>query len=1441
MSRVDANTLRIDNPISGTYYADGDFGDVLPGDVITISGQVWEDNGICAGCLANGLLDSGELGLAGAIVSLSSGLTQTTAAPSGSFLLYAPPGTVITVTETNPNGYISTNAIPGNNAGKVDNDTLVVSPLISGATSASNLFGDVLSTSVAIITGTVFDDANESGIFDAGESGLPGVVVSLEISGGNTITLPSNSAGGYQFAVAPGTDVRITSSGPDDSSYYPTTAESVFARPPAAGVYPDYNFGYSNDSTVAVIYGLVFDDVNSNGQPEFGELGLAGAVITLTNGTTKSVTTGGPGLITGTFTFSVPRPAAAVIYSLHEQNPPGYRSTTPDDINVSVRPAIPSYYVEFGDTDNSAIATLFGTAFDDFNGDGLQGKNEPGLAGVVITVTTSGSNPLTTTTTTYGAYSYGFKLALDGRYTVREHDPALPGYHSTTPDAVNIHVFIGNSYIVNFGDNQQPQSSIMGIVFDDWSGDGVQQLAEDGITGVEISLSNGMTTTTRDWGAYTFPITTAGYITVTEKDPVGYHSTTPNSVPVNVTLGEAYLVNFGDQANALGLASFFGTVFEDQNASGARDGTEPPLEGVTINITGTADVDVDTYVTNNWGQYTFVIDITGTYTVTEVDLAGYLSTNAIPGDPAVTKIDNNTLRATVDTLGTDLGDNMFGDVLASQVITITGYVWDDNGAGGGTAGDGQPNGSEPRLVGTLVSLSSGLTQVTTSTGEFLLYGPHSTVITITESNPTNYDSTNAISGHAAVTKIDNDRLVVSDTLGGGSIITGNLFGDVIPANLAVSKSGTPGSVVAGTTLTYTLTYTNHGPADAVDVYITDTLPVSATFGQVVNETPDLPSFGQDGQQLTWYTPTLAADASGTIVFTVTVDRDVSDGATITNSVSITSSTADTTPDNNSTEEPTLITTQADLTISKSDDPPGLLAGQILTYTLVYANNGPSDAQDVTITDTLPVSVTFGQVLSENPDLPGFSQNGQQLTWYTPTLAAGASGTIVFTVEVDSGAGDGVLITNTVQVTSTTFDPTTPNIDEESTFVGATADLAITKSGAPASVVPGETLTYTLVYTNYGPSNSQNVYITDTLPAAVDVTFGGMVNPPSFDPVESGQQLTWYTPTLAADASGTIVFTVTVKPDAVGNRTITNNVTIEGATEDVITPNNRSDVSTYLPCGPDGYEVDDGTGSARTVIFPLTDTHTTSELHAFHAKDDQDWLMLEVRPGARYVFATSNLGPLADTVLTLYDDLGTMLDQNDDAGANVQHSRIDWTAPLTPETQTVYLAAWQTPYNAYSCNTDYTLALTQTVGGDLVALSSSQKAVDPTSAKLDVGDPVTYTIVLTNSDVIAVAPVTVTDTLPTTITLESAEVCAWSGYYEEYRLVTTTAALTWVGGIDANSQVSLCVKGTVAITPWNSTNTAWVWVTWNSSPIQLQATGGEPEFGGIYLPIIVKNY
>jgi uncharacterized repeat protein (TIGR01451 family) len=1132
MSRVDANILSIDSPESGRAYSGG-FGDVQASDVITISGQVWEDNGTCSGCFANGVLDPGEGGLAGAVVSLSSrlggGLTQTTSLPDGAFLLYALPNEVITVTETNPLGYVSTNAIPGNDATKLDHDTLVVRPLGDGLTSQDNLFGDALITATATITGTVFDDADENGVFESatGEVGIPGVIVTLEISGSTSITTSTDANGRYQFAVAPGTNVRITSGEPIDyylNPPYPTTLDSVIVRPPSVGVYPDNNFGWSDDVDVAVIAGIVFDDVDSDGEQDFEEGGLAGAVITLTNGGAPiTATTSGSGLITGTFRFTVTRPATPpFIYLLEENNPPGYRSTTPDRVPVSVISG--THWVSFGDTNNSNTASVYGIVYDDLNSNGLHEPDEPGIGGVIVSV-----GALTATTKTYGQFTYGFTLRLPGAYRVVEHDP--PGYHSTTPNTITVWAERGESYMVNFGDTQATTHSVvMGIVFEDTDGNGEQGPAELGIKGVTVTLytSSGISnTTTGDYGDYTLRTPAVGYVQVVETDPITYHSTTPNAVAIFIDFaGRTYVVNFGDSSNAY-LSSVFGTVFDDQNVSGVRDPTEPPLEGFTVTITGTFDTAPDPYVTNGWGQYTFPIEITGTYTITERDLAGYISTNAIPGHPAVTKLDNNTLRAVFDNLGTDLGDNLFGDVLASQAITISGYVWDDNGAGGGVASDGVWDLQEPGLAGATVRLDSGMTQTTGVDGAFVLYAPPGQAITVTEANPPGYLSTGSIAGTNAV-EVDDDTLRVS-SLAGGAASANNRFGDVLPADLAIFKSAAPEPAVAGATLTYTVIYTNNGPSFAQGITITDTLPAEVTFGGVVSLPPMWSGPIYDAgppATLSWSAPyTLAAGPPDTLVFTVTVDPDVPNGTVITNSVVISSNTPDLFPTNDAHDEGTRVATVADLVVDKEDEPSSLDAGERLTYTLVVRSDGPSDAQSVVVSDTLPAQVTLFSV-----DPITDSQAGRTLTWNAGLLLSGASRTYTVVVDVNSGVRG--WITNTATVTSTTFDPVAPNVHAEPTYIGTATDLAISKSADPRPATAGGALTYTLQVDNNGPSDAQNVVISDTLPAEVAVV--------SVDPItdsQAGRTLTWEPGTLTNGESR--VYTVVVEVDSDLSGAITN--------------------------------------------------------------------------------------------------------------------------------------------------------------------------------------------------------------------------------------------------------------------------------------------------------------
>ncbi len=648
VTRMDANTLRINSPVSGMEYA-GDFGDVQATSAITISGWVWNDNGAGTGGIrANGLKEEGEPYLAGAIVELSSGMTQTTTS-DGAFLLYAQPGMVITVTEHNPTGYISTDAVPGAGTGatKVDKDTLVIPALNPGDTSAGHLFGDVSIESTAIISGYVFDDANENGIKDLAETGIEGVTVTLEIGSENIITVLTDPNGAYQFAVNPGTNVKITSSGPG-GNYYPTTLETVFLQPPTAGSYENNNFGYSDDVDTAVIMGIVFDDVNSNGAQEFGELGLPGAVISLTleGSLIISYTTTGTGVITGTFIFTVPLPTEGetVVYGVHEINPDGYRSTTSDDLNVPVTSAKQSYNVEFGDTDTPLGANIFGVVFDDLNKNGERDPTEPGIQGVTVKL----YDPVDViyvekTTNFWGQYT--FQVGASGTYVVSEID--LDGYISTTPNEVHVEVTLGESYQVDFGDAVKDLAdfaTIYGTVFHDVNGNGLFDDGELGIEGVLITLDDLYTTTTDIYGAYTFSTTITGTYTVVEQDLDGYFSTTPNEVHRTVELGEAYQVDFGDALKGVDeFASIHGTVFHDLDEDGIWDDDESGISGVPITLDGSV-----TKTTDINGSYSFTTTITGIHTVVEKDLPKHLSTT-----PNIVEVD-------VVVLGEDYQIN-FGD------------------------------------------------------------------------------------------------------------------------------------------------------------------------------------------------------------------------------------------------------------------------------------------------------------------------------------------------------------------------------------------------------------------------------------------------------------------------------------------------------------------------------------------------------------------------------------------------------------------------------------------------------------------------------------------------------------------------------------------------------------------------------------------------------------
>jgi len=162
------------------------------------------------------------------------------------------------------------------------------------------------------------------------------------------------------------------------------------------------------------------------------------------------------------------------------------------------------------------------------------------------------------------------------------------------------------------------------------------------------------------------------------------------------------------------------------------------------------------------------------------------------------------------------------------------------------------------------------------------------------------------------------------------------------ADLTLGKVGMPDPVLAGEVLLYQLTVSNTGPSDAVGVVVTDTVPVSTTFAGAS------PACVESGGVVTCALGTLGAGERASVWIEVRVDAGVAGGTILTNSAGVSSDTTDPDPTDDTTSEETTVYQAAgnptDLAIGKVAWPDPVVAGEVLTYTLVVTNEGPAEAE-----------------------------------------------------------------------------------------------------------------------------------------------------------------------------------------------------------------------------------------------------------------------------------------------------------------------------------------------------------------------------------------------------------------------------------------------------------------------------------------------------------------
>ncbi len=402
------------------------------------------------------------------------------------------------------------------------------------------------------------------------------------------------------------------------------------------------------------------------------------------------------------------------------------------------------------------------------------------------------------------------------------------------------------------------------------------------------------------------------------------------------------------------------------------------------------------------------------------------------------------------------------------------------------------------------------------------------------------------------------------------------------ADLSITKTDGLSSAQPGDAVTYTIVVGNAGPSAVVGAPVTDVLPAglaSASWTCVPSPGATCAASGSGN-----INTVVGLAVGATATFTVTTSITATTGA-ITNAAQIDAPTGVTDPDpgDNVATDTTSITPTADLSITKTDGLTTVAAGEVVTYTMVASNAGPSPISAATVTDVVPaVLVGATWTCSTTAGSTCGATSGFGSITELVDLAPGGQVTFAITGTVNPSAAAGLLSnTATVTMPAGSIDPTAANNSAtDVTVIERHADLAITKDDFTTTAVAGGTTTYTVVVTNNGPSNLSGASVSDTLPAgatsmnwACSATAGASCAPAGSGPIAA---------VVSLAAGSTVTFTVVVDIDAAASGLLTNTATVTppvGVTDPNPANDSATDSDTVVAVADLAITKDDGSPTA----------------------------------------------------------------------------------------------------------------------------------------------------------------------------------------------------------------------------------------------------------------------
>ena len=528
--------------------------------------------------------------------------------------------------------------------------------------------------------------------------------------------------------------------------------------------------------------------------------------------------------------------------------------------------------------------------------------------------------------------------------------------------------------------------------------------------------------------------------------------------------------------------------------------------------------------------------------------------------------------------------------------------------------------------------------------------------------------------------------------------------EILKPDLTITKEASVNVIKPGEEFSYTITVTNKGEGTAKNVVVTDNI---SNYFTIVNSSVSNSGSGNNARFVIG-----DLDYNDSVFITITVR--VNDNAPLDAIDNIAIASAD---NNDPVEDnDTVIINDANLTITKTATKNELRPGEEFTYNIVITNEGDASSNPLTVKDTIDSRL---EIISA----PGADVNGQQVSWTLSSLGASRSQKYTVTVRVKDSVVAG---TNIPNVAILEEEGEEDKQDDEDIII-VDSKVIINKTASKNEVKPAEEFEYYIDITNNGDAASRDLTITDVIDSRLEIVraSGASVN---------GQTITWHVSSLGISESKRFKVVVRVKKDIADNTVINNVVTLSE------------------PGKPD--QTDDEDVTVKKPILNITKV-------AYNAEGEKT-----VAPGEEFYYqiTVTNTGSIASSLITIYDDINSLLTIVDSDGGTVNGNRITWTIDSLPAsgnityTVRVRLSTSATsgtsiPNTAVLTHEDETLEdddTVEVVDSDVYLLKRASQEV------VHAGEEFYYTITIGNNGTTTAEDLILTDSIPEKLELLRVE-------------------------------------------------------------------------------------